>query len=160
MEQGGQGKACAGLQTLDKWVGRRQVTICRQVISFANGFGEGSKNIERGEETESGARKRFLVNPCGRVGNMIARLSGKKTLGILLFNPSPATSGRAKHPTRKSRDTNCLLKNHIFNICTVGLLSRCIDMGNLGFTWDLPYLTPSLERFPSHSSEAEISASE
>lgn len=141
------GQACAELQTLDKWVGRQRVTICRRAISFANGFSEGSKNIEGGK-TKSGARKRFLVNPCGRVGNTIAPLSGKKRLGILLFSPSPTTSGRAKHPTRKSCDTNCLLKTHSFNICTAGRLSRCIDTGILGFTWDLPYLTSLRDSHP------------
>lgn len=48
------GQACSELQTLDKWVGRRRVTICRQVISFANGFSKGSKNTERGEEKVRG----------------------------------------------------------------------------------------------------------
>lgn len=47
------GQACAELQTLDKWVGRRQVTICRQVISFANG----STNTGRGEDEVRGTEK-------------------------------------------------------------------------------------------------------
>lgn len=34
--------------------------------------------IQRGGKTKSGAWKRFLLNPFRRVGNMIARLSGKK----------------------------------------------------------------------------------
>lgn len=90
--------------------------------------------IQRGGKTKSGAWKRFLLNPFGRVGNTIARLSGKKKkkrVGNTVFRFF--LSVRAKHPTRKPRDTNCLLKNHIFNICTEGLLSRCIDMGIFGF---------------------------
>lgn len=66
---------------------------------------------------------------------MIARLSGKKkkkSVGNTVFQFF--LSVRAKHPTRKPHDTNYLLKNHIFNICTEGLLSRCIDMGIFGFT--------------------------
>lgn len=81
-------------------------------------------------------------------------------LGILLFGSSPTVSRWAKHPTRKSYGNNCLLKNHIFNICTEGLLSRCIDMGIFGLTWDLPYLTPRLERFPPLSSDTEMGSSE
>lgn len=81
-------------------------------------------------------------------------------LGILLFGSSLTVSGWVKHPTRKSHGNNCLLKNHIFNICAEGLLSRCIDMGIFGLTWDLPYLTPSLERFPPLSSDTEMGSSE
>lgn len=47
--------------------------------------------IQRGGKTKSGAWKRFLLNPFRRVGNMIARLSGKKkkkVLGILFFSSS------------------------------------------------------------------------
>lgn len=91
--------------------------------------------IQRGGKTKSGAWKRFLLNPFRRVGNMIARLSGKKkkkSVGNTVFQFF--LSVRAKHPTRKPHDTNYLLKNHIFNICTEGLLSRCIDMGIFGFT--------------------------
>lgn len=65
MEHGRTGQACAGLQTLDKWVGRRQVTICRQVISFANGLGKGSKNIERGGRQSQGHGKGFLLTLVG-----------------------------------------------------------------------------------------------
>lgn len=47
------GQPCAELQTLDKWVGRRHVTICRQVISFANGFSKEKEKMcvcgERGQ---------------------------------------------------------------------------------------------------------------
>lgn len=39
------GQALTELQTLDKWVGRQQVTICRQVISFANGFSKGKEEM-------------------------------------------------------------------------------------------------------------------
>lgn len=48
--------------------------------------------IQRGGKTKSGAWKRFLLNPFGRVGNTTARLSGKKKkkkgLGILFFGSS------------------------------------------------------------------------
>lgn len=64
-----------------------------------------------GGETKSGARKRFLVNPCRRVGNVLAWVSGKKKrLGVLLFGASPATSGTVEHPTRKAHDI-AFLKN-------------------------------------------------
>lgn len=39
------GHSCTELQTLDKWVGRQQVTICGQVISFANGFSKGKEEM-------------------------------------------------------------------------------------------------------------------